>query len=142
VQALEVIYARGHGNITAKHRTTFEFTKDIDISARADCIIGVGANKAAADLSLEFKNLARRKDAEITVDIFVEDLHERIKGRGSEKLSLNDARGLIVRRSSYICNRTLMVQADKAAIDLNRALVEKLKLGARIVIQIAVESKS
>lgn len=135
---MEVIYAKGHRNITAKHRTTFELTKDVEISARADCIIGVEASKAAADLSLEFKNLARRNNAEITLDILVGDLRERIRGRGSEKLSLTSAGGLIVRRSNYSCGGTLMVQADKAAIDLNRALVEKLKLGARIVIQLLV----
>lgn len=138
MQALEVIYAKGHRNITAKHRTTFELIKDVDIGPRADCIIGVEASKAAADLSMEFKNLARRNDAEITLDIFVEDLHERIRGRGSEKLSFTSTRGLIIRRSNYSCAGTLMVQADKAAIDLNRALVEKLKLGGRIVIQLAV----
>lgn len=137
---MEVIYAKGHRNVTAKHKNTLEFIKDADISTRADCIIGVGASKAAADLSPEFKNLARRNDAEITLDIFVEDLHERIRGRGSEKLSFADARGLIVRRSKYICDKTLMVQADKAAFDLNRALVEKLRREARIVIQVAVKS--
>ncbi|MEM2925216.1 MAG: DUF371 domain-containing protein [Methanocellales archaeon] len=138
MQVFEVLHAKGHRNITAKHRTTFELTKDVDISRRADCIIGVEVSKAAADLSQEFKNLAKRNDAEITIDIYVEELHERIRGRGSEKLSFTDSRSLVVRRSNYSCGRTLMVQADKAAIDLNRALVEKLKLGAKIIVQLAV----
>ena len=33
------------------HRNTIEITKDSDISLRADCIIGVAANKACSDLN-------------------------------------------------------------------------------------------
>ncbi|MEM2324735.1 MAG: DUF371 domain-containing protein, partial [Archaeoglobaceae archaeon] len=40
------ILAFGHSNITAKHRTTFEITKDQEISKRADCVIGVKASKS------------------------------------------------------------------------------------------------
>ncbi|HIP58595.1 MAG TPA: DUF371 domain-containing protein, partial [Archaeoglobus profundus] len=36
----EVITAWGHPNITAKHRTTLEITKDEELSIRGDCIIG------------------------------------------------------------------------------------------------------
>lgn len=140
MQVREVIHARGHKNITAIHRTTFEFTKDIDISKRADCIIAVGADKAAADLSPQFKALARKKDAEIAVEISVENLHETISGRGGEELSFSHPRDLVGRRSAYTCERTLMVHANKAAIDLNRSLVEKLKLGASITIQLIVKS--
>ena len=34
---------------------------------------------------------------------------------------------IVVRRSSYVCGRTLAVKADKAARDLSRRLVEKLR---------------
>ena len=34
---------------------------------------------------------------------------------------------MVVRKSGYICGRTLAINADKAACDLSRALVEKLK---------------
>jgi hypothetical protein len=34
---------------------------------------------------------------------------------------------MVVRKSDYVCNRTLAVHADKAAQDLPKALVEKLK---------------
>ena len=33
--------AYGHPNITAKHKTTLEFTKDKELSLRGDCIVGV-----------------------------------------------------------------------------------------------------
>ena len=34
---------------------------------------------------------------------------------------------MVIRKSSYICNRTLAIKADKAAADLSRSLVEKLR---------------
>jgi len=34
---------------------------------------------------------------------------------------------MIIRKSNYICSRTLAIQAGKAACDLSRKLVEKLK---------------
>ena len=34
----------GHENITAKHKTTLEFTKDKDLSLKGDCIVGVNAD--------------------------------------------------------------------------------------------------
>ena len=36
-------FSFGHPNITAKHKTTLEFTKDKELSLRGDCIIGVNS---------------------------------------------------------------------------------------------------
>ncbi|MEM2818033.1 MAG: DUF371 domain-containing protein, partial [Archaeoglobaceae archaeon] len=44
------VSAFGHPNISAKHRTTLEVTKDNEISKRADCIIGVNANKSVSEI--------------------------------------------------------------------------------------------
>jgi hypothetical protein len=47
---------------------------------------------------------------------------------------------MVVRKSSYIDDRTLAVNADKAAADLPRKLVEKLqnpKQKARITLKVA-----
>ena len=139
--ARETIIARGHKNITARHKTTFEFTKDCEISKRADCIIAVGANKATAELSDEFKTLARSNNAIITVDIFAGDTYERISGKGSEMLSFSHPRDVVGRRSGYSCGRTLLVHGDKAWADLNRKLVEKLKVGGEVIIKLLVEVK-
>jgi hypothetical protein len=34
---------------------------------------------------------------------------------------------MVVRKSSYVCARTLAVKADKAAADLSRDIVQKLR---------------
>jgi hypothetical protein len=40
---------------------------------------------------------------------------------------LGNSDDLVVRRSSYVCDRTLAIKAGKAANDFSRCLVEKLK---------------
>ncbi|MBI4257384.1 MAG: DUF371 domain-containing protein, partial [Thaumarchaeota archaeon] len=45
-----IISFSGDPNITATHEKTFEITKDSAIYGKGDCIIGVAASKACADL--------------------------------------------------------------------------------------------
>src|SRR5579875_2197601 len=46
----EIVF-RGHENVRALHPTTIEITRDNAISMRADCVIGVGADKGCGDLN-------------------------------------------------------------------------------------------
>lgn len=126
-KVIEKIVARGHKNILATHKTTFEITREQEISARADCIIAVNANKAPMDLREEFKKHAKKIDAIIEVNIEVDGLIEQIKGKGSPQLTLSHPTDLVGRKSDFISDRTFLINSDKAAIDLDRRLVEKLK---------------
>jgi len=123
----ETIFAYGHKNIQAKHRTTFEITKESTLSRKGDCIIAVSANKALADLNREFKKGMRRENAKIHILIEAEDVAEAVDAFGSSRLVLTHPTDMVIRKSSYICNRTLAIQADKAAYNLSRNLIEKLK---------------
>ncbi len=124
---METIIARGHPNITSKHKTTFEITKDSEISKRADCIIGVKANKGLKDLSEEFKKRARDKNSVIKVILNVGGLQETIYGRGHPELTFSHETDIVVRKSKFICPRTLMIKANKSSAELDRRLVELLK---------------
>jgi hypothetical protein len=55
------------------------------------------------------------------------DIVEVVNAFGSVRLILTHPTDMVVRKSNYICNRTLAIRADKAACDLSRRLVEKLK---------------
>jgi hypothetical protein len=123
----EVIFGYGHENIKATHRTTLEITKDRHIFSEGDCIIVVAADKALADLSPEFKESLRKPNAKLIMLIEAGETAERLTAYGREQLPLAHSSDLVVRKSDYVCNRTLAVHADKAAIDLSRELVEKLK---------------
>ncbi len=137
----EVIEARGHLNILATHRTTLEITKETELTKRGDCIIAVGATKAAADLSAAFKEAAKREDAEIIILIETDEERETVKANGSPKLSFGHTTDMVIRKSSYVCNRTIAIRADKAAINLSRKPIEKLRNPSqKIRITLTVES--
>ena len=136
-----VIFARGHENIQAIHRTTFEITKEATLTKRGDCIIAVEATKGAADLPPEFKEAARKKGAQITITIEAGELKEIVRAKGSPRLLFTHPADLVVRKTDYVCGRTLAIGADKAASDLSRKLFEKLRDSSRrIRITLVVES--
>lgn len=135
------IFAHGHENIQATHETTLEITKEPTLTKRGDCIIAVEATNGAADLPLEFKEAARKKGAQITITIEAGELKEIVRAKGSPRLLFTYPTDLVVRKTDYVCGRTLAITADKAASDLSRKLVEKIQdCNQRIRITLVVES--
>ncbi len=136
----EEIIAYGHPNITAKHEKTFEITKEENLGKEGDCIIGVRANKACKDLSEEFKNgLKEGKKVEIRIE--VEGISDKIIAFGSPALKLSDEKSIVIRKSDFIDRRTLAILADKAACDIKREIIEKMKnpqTKMRIIFEIKV----
>jgi hypothetical protein len=127
MEVTEIILGYGHENIQATHKTTLEIIKEAQLSKRGDCIIAVSANKTMTNFSSEFKEKLRKENAKITIRIETEDIVEVINAFGSPQLILTHPTDMVARKSNYVCNRTLAIQADKAAFDLSRKLVEKLK---------------
>jgi hypothetical protein len=123
----DIIRAKGHKNITAKHRSTFQITKDHDITKRADCVIAVSADKGVSDLSNELKKAAKKDNAKIFVKVIAGNRFEIVAGTGCEKLELTDVKDIVIRKSDFVSERTLMINADRSAADLNRKLIENLK---------------
>lgn len=123
----EVILARGHANIQATHRSTLEVTKETHLSPAGDCIIAVGADKALADLSAEFKEKLLSKKALLTITIEADGVVEQVHACGSPNLSLTHPTDIVARKSSHVDSRTLAVNADKAAKDLSRKLVARMR---------------
>jgi uncharacterized protein len=103
------------------------FTKDIHISKKGDCIVAMTADKSVVDLSVQFKEELRKLNAKVTIIIEAGDLREEIKALGSPKLCLCHPTDIVIRKSDYICSRTLAICADKSSIDLSRELVGKLQ---------------
>ena len=126
-QTIDAFWAIGHTNIQAIHPTTLMFTKDIHVSKKGDCIVAMTADKSVADLSAKFKEELRKTNAKLTVTIEAGDFIEEIKALGSPKLCLCHPTDIVIRKSDYICSRTLAICADKSSNDLPRELVEKLQ---------------
>jgi hypothetical protein len=121
-----VFYGKGHPNISAKHKTTLEFTKAKTLSKRGNCIVVIKCEKACKDLPEEFKTLLR-KGKKLHIIIECEGLRDELIAQGHEKLELSSEEDIVIRKSDFIDARTLAIRANKAACDLRRELVEKLK---------------
>ncbi|WP_457614046.1 DUF371 domain-containing protein [Methanopyrus sp.] len=118
--------AQGHENITGRHRSTFEVTKDPEIGPTADCIIGVRANTACVDLPEDFKLMLQR-GARVEVILRAGGAEDRVVGVGHPGMTLQDSRSMVFRKSDYIDDRTVLIKCDKAARDLSRDLIRALK---------------
>lgn len=123
----EVFFAFGHENVRAVHRATLEFTREKHLSRTGDCILVIGADKSLVDLSNKFKKSLRKPNAKLTITVEADGITDKINAYGSPNLLLTHTSDMVVRKSSHVDSRTLAVGADKAARDLSRVLVEKLK---------------
>jgi len=119
--------AYGHLNISAKHRTTIEFTKDDYLTPQGDCIVGIKADFTVPDHDLG------KIEIKITVDGNTEVIHA-VYNPG-----FCDPRELVIRKSDFKDDRTFAVGADKAALDLSREMVNKMQ-NADTEIQVLVTS--
>jgi hypothetical protein len=137
----EIILARGHRNVSATHETTIEITKESTLSRRGDCIIAVGANRSVQDLTQEFKKRLRKDDAKVVVRLEVRGMSETIVAYGDSRLTLAHPTDIVIRKSGYICSRTLAVHANKSASDLSRELVNKIQdFRQEVKVTLAIEN--
>ncbi|MHA1771407.1 MAG: DUF371 domain-containing protein [Candidatus Thorarchaeota archaeon] len=119
--------ARGHKNIRGTHKTTIEITRETSLTPRGDCIIGVGATLALNDIPGKIRAIASKPSTTIRLELDANGLKETIEGYGGKGLVYTDPICMVARTSDYMCGRTLMVHADRAAIDLEREFIEIVK---------------
>ena len=79
------------------HKSTFEITKDTHLSLNGDCIIAVGADKSASDLSPEFRMVMRNSNCNLTTALSCQDVSVDIKSKGSPTISLTHNTDLVWR---------------------------------------------
>lgn len=117
----------GHENIRSNHRKTIEITKESHLTPRGDCIIGVNASYGCSDLPLELKEKLRNPNSKISFVIKVKDLEFRVNGHGDENLILSHNEDIVIRKSDFVCPRTLAIKCDKASDLMPRDMVYALR---------------
>jgi uncharacterized protein len=117
----------GHRMVRAVHPTTIELTRDKDLTERGDCIIGVRADKGCSGLSGQVRKALRTDGAAVKITIEVDGMSATFSAAGDSRLTLIDPHEMVIRKSSFISDRTLVVGSDWAAKDVPRSLVERLK---------------
>ena len=135
----EVPFA-GHPNVRSTHRTTTEITVEPSLTPRGDCIVGVGAGAGCAGLPADVKGAIRRAGSRVRVTVAVGQNRFVIRGRGDPGLSLEHPTDMVVRKSGFLCPRTLAVGCDAASVDMPREMVRDLRRGAGGVLVIEVDA--
>ena len=124
---LEKISACGHENILCTHSTTIEITKEKSVTKKGNCIIGINASKACFDLNRNLEN--KIKDGnKIKITLKLENLQDSFYGFGNKDLRLLDKNDMVFRKSNFICDRTVLINCTKSSNEINRELIEKLKI--------------
>ncbi|AHF80078.1 DUF371 domain-containing protein [Thermococcus paralvinellae] len=122
----EVIHCYGHENVKATHKSTLEITKEDFLTPRGDCIICIKANKSLKELNEEFKR-ALKSGKKVRIRVIVDNFVDEIIASGDERLTFENDISMVIRKSTYVDGRTLAIKANKAAKDIDRRIIEKLK---------------
>ncbi|OYT27415.1 MAG: hypothetical protein B6U97_01700 [Candidatus Altiarchaeales archaeon ex4484_96] len=130
--------ASGHPNVCAKHKTTLELTTDDYLTPRGDCIIAIKADKSLKQLPDMLLDKLRKNESRIKLLIECNGVQDEVFAWGSADLILNHPADMVVRKSDFICPRTLAIKANKAAADLKRELVGELRKGLDVKISLKV----
>lgn len=135
----EVVHARGHENVRAEHASTWELTSDDWLTPAGDCILAVGADRVPADFDEAFVDACRDAGATVTARLEAGGHEQVVTGRGHPDLAFDSDRSVVGRTSDYVDDRTVVVGADAAAVDINRDLVAALAAGADLRCVLSVE---
>ena len=127
----EEISFYGHLNITARHEMTIEVTKAVNLTPRGDCVIGINASKACYDLSDALKRRLRDENSIVRMSIIVDGKKCDFIAYGSPSLILTNRHDIVIRKSGFVCPRTLAIRCDKASNNVPKDIVRMLKDPAR-----------
>ena len=117
----------GHKNIRSLHQKTIEITTEQDLTLNGDCIIGVGASCGCNDIPEKMKKLLQSSKTNILFTIKVKDFSFKVKGKGHDGLVLTHPHDIVIRKSSFVCPRTLATNCNKAADSIPRHMIKILQ---------------
>jgi len=117
----------GHRNVNLRHVKSIEITKDGHLTPKGDCIMGIKANKGSADLSESIKHRLKSSSALVRIEVMVGNESFVVAGRGDQRLTMLHPHDMVIRKTNYVCPRTLSVLCNKASCDVPRTIVERLR---------------
>ena len=126
IQLLEEFIVKGHQNVLSTHKTTLEFTSDVELTRRGTCILGLESPIGCSQLKASTKQKLR-EDNKFLIRINSEGFSDEFIGYGHPNLPLTHPHDIVFRKSTYICSRTIMIACSKAALDINRNIVKSLQ---------------
>ena len=139
IAKFEIVF-RGHENIVAKHKSTLEITKEDYLTKKGDCIIGICSSHSCFDLPENIKK-GLKKNKKIKIIIQTPVGSEEIIAFGNENLILTNKTSIVIRKSDFIDDRTLCINANKSAKDIDRKIIDYLKNGGKGKMIILIEEQ-
>lgn len=127
-------HARGHRAVSSTHRSTIEITRESHLSTKGNCIVAVDSSVGPSELPSLLKSALSNQDTIVELVIAVGDYEFAVRGEGDPRLTLAHPSDLVARKSGFVSERTIMVHADKAAMDLPRKMVQLLQDPGQIVL--------
>ena len=109
------------------HKTTIEVTRDKYLTKNGDCIIGISANKGCIDLADEFITKLKMSNTKLKILLLVNNKKFLITAKGSLDLHLTHSNDIVIRKSNFLCSRTLAINSNKSAFDIPRDIIEDLQ---------------
>ena len=117
----------GHKNIRSLHEKTIEITKDSKLTPSGDCIIGINSLYGCEEIPSQIKKKLKRPNTKVTFSIIVNEHLFQIIGKGHKDLKCTHPSDIVLRKSSFVCPRTLAVNCDKSSNEIPRKMVSLLQ---------------
>ncbi len=117
----------GHENIRSLHPKTIEITTESHLTVNGDCIVGVKADCGCNDIPEKLKSLLKNSKSNVNCTITVKDFSFKVKGKGNDKLTLKNPHDIVIRKSSFVCPRTLAVDCNMASDAIPRQMIKLLQ---------------
>ena len=117
----------GHENIRSLHQKTIEITKEPSLTPSGDCIVGVNASCGCKEIPEEIKKKLQDPESVVKFSINVGDHSFELQGRGNKELTFTHLDDIVIRKSDFVCPRTLAVKCTKASNDIPREMIRLLQ---------------
>jgi uncharacterized protein len=117
----------GHKNIRSLHPKTIEITRDSHLTPRGDCIVGVNATSGCKGIPSKLKKKLKDPNSTINFSINVNEYSFKFSGQGHKNLLLSHSDDIVIRKSNFVCPRTLAVSCNKASDSIPRKIIQLLQ---------------
>jgi len=133
-----IFQAYGHPAILSTHPSTLEITTSHELTRRGDCIVAVKSSGAVRNLPEDLKRVLSNSSGRGRLALRVGPFEFTVEGKGDPRLTFSHQTDLVVRKSAFISDRTLMIHADKSSMDIPRDMVRLLQdANNRVTVEIS-----
>ena len=134
-----IFHAYGHPAVLSTHPTTLEITTSRELTYRGDCVVAVNSTISVRNLPEDLKRVLSSSSGRGRLALRVGPFEFVVEGRGDSRLTFSHDTDLVVRKSGFISERTLMILADKSSMDIPRHMVQLLQNPTnRVTVEISV----